>query len=253
MSPCTIWAHLEGLAFFLQLDYVNIWFRKPLCLRPSLCINLFLEGDDSRGFAETISMVGKALLTGLYLLKNHKKSNLYLPENGGPKNISLILALFVEFVQSWDDIGDDNYEETAWVPRLGKLAKDNGIEIKGTYKFQERSEDLFEPTEKTKKVRFKNGLNYGIPIIVDADSVDDDIKYSDDYSVKGWKEEVCPPTNLSKAYNKTNHARKMQFKVYTKGHATNGGKTIGGTHYDLTKMSKADRREFQLGGGGWGW
>lgn len=198
-------------------------------------------------------MVGKALLTGLYLLKNHKKSNPYLPENGGPKNISVILALFVEFVQSWDDLGGDHYEETAWVPRLGKLAEDNGIEIKGTYNFKQRTQDLFEPEEKTKKVRFEGGGNCGKLIIVDADSVDDDIKYSDDYSVKGWKEEVCPLSNLTEAHRNTNHTQQIQFKAYTKGHATNGGKTIGGTHYDLTKISRAEKRAMQSGGGGWGW
>ncbi|QKX54254.1 uncharacterized protein TRUGW13939_01339 [Talaromyces rugulosus] len=180
VSPCATWAHLEGLSMFLQLDYVDIWF----------------QGDDCHGFAVTISMVGKALLTGLYLLKNHKLSNPYLPENGGPKNISLVLALFVDFIQSWDDIGGDHYGETAWVSKLEKLAKDNGIVIKGPYKFQERTEDY------------------------------------DDYSVKGWKEE---------------------FKAYTKRHAPNGGKTIGGTHYDLTKMSKAEKRGLQGGGGSWGW
>jgi hypothetical protein len=124
-------------------------------------------------------MVGRALLTGLYMLKNHKLSNPYLPENGGPKNISLVLALFVDFAQSWHDIGGDHYGETAWVSKLGKLAKDNGIDIKGPYKFQERTEDLFEPVEQKEAVH-------------NADSVDDDIEYSDDYSVKGWKEEVCP-------------------------------------------------------------
>ncbi|CRG91972.1 Pc13g06040 [Talaromyces islandicus] len=213
VAPYAVWAQLEGLSLFLQLDYVDIWF----------------QGDDSRGFAETISMVGKALLTGLAVLKRHQLSNPNLPENCGLQNISLILALFVEFANSWDSIGDDQDEEIAWVPKLAELAKHNNVEIKGPYNFQERNEHLFEPMDKIKKIRLSDG-DFGVSTIVNADEVDDDIKYSDDYSVKGWK---------------------VEFKAYTKRHAAGGRKTIGGTHYDLTKMSKAEKREIRFGGGGW--
>jgi hypothetical protein len=129
-------------------------------------------------------MIGKALLTGLDVLKKYKLSNPNVPENCGLCNISLILALFVEFVHTWDSIGGDHYRETAWVPKLGKLANDHNIEIKGPYSFQKRTEELFEPGVETNKFRPSNVFAY---------SVYEDIKYADHYSVKVWKEEVCLP------------------------------------------------------------
>jgi hypothetical protein len=32
MSPYAVWAELEALAWFLQLDYIHIWFRKSFSL-----------------------------------------------------------------------------------------------------------------------------------------------------------------------------------------------------------------------------
>ncbi|OKL58247.1 hypothetical protein UA08_06774 [Talaromyces atroroseus] len=221
VSPYAVWAELEAVSMFLQLDYIDIWF----------------QGDDCRGFAETIALVGKALLTGLHILKNHQLLNPYQPENGGLRNISIVLAMFVQFARSWTNIAGDHFGETKWVPKLGELAKENSIEIKGSYKFHERHQELLEPEEdssprnelkkRKKKIHFSEGT-WGIVSLVDADSDDDDdIKDNGDYSVKGWKD---------------------SFKTYAKGHIRSGRKTIGGTQYDITKMSKFEKKRFQLGG-----
>ena len=162
------------------------------------------DGDDSRGFAETIALVGRALLTGLEVLKNHQLLKPYQPENGELRNISVVLAMFVEFAKLWTELGGDIRGETKWVPKLGKIAKDNNIEIKGPYKFHERNQKLLQPEsenhtasndkpkEKKKKIHFSHGT-WGLVTLVDADSDDDDegIKDDGDYSVKGWKKSVC--------------------------------------------------------------
>lgn len=161
------------------------------------------DGDDYRGFAETIALVGRALLTGLEILKNHQLLKPYQPENGELRNISVVLAMFVEFAKSWTELGGDFRGETKWVPKLGKIAKDNNIEIKGPYKFHERNQKLLQPEsekrtasndkpkEKKKKIHFSGGT-WGFVTLVDADSDSDDegIKDDGDYSVKGWKKSV---------------------------------------------------------------
>src|SRR5436190_13326970 len=87
-------------------------------------LNHLPEGDDCHGFAETIALVGRALLTGLEILKNHQILKPYQPENGELRNISVVLAMFVEFARSWTDIGGDHYGETKWVSKVGQIAKE---------------------------------------------------------------------------------------------------------------------------------
>ncbi|KAH8693005.1 hypothetical protein BGW36DRAFT_302377 [Talaromyces proteolyticus] len=222
VSPYAVWAQLEGISMFLQLDYIDIWFH----------------GDDCRGVAETIALVGKALLTSLQVLKDHRLLNSYQPENGGLRNISIVLAMFVEFARSWTDMSGDHYGETKWVSKVGKLAMENSIDIKGPYKFHERNQQILEPEpekdstsdgqpkKKKKKIHFSNGT-WGLVSFVDADSDDDDIKDNGDYSVRGWKE---------------------SFKTYAKHHTKGGRKTIGGTSYDITKISKSEKKRFELDG-----
>ncbi|PVH91953.1 hypothetical protein DM02DRAFT_677788 [Periconia macrospinosa] len=183
VSPYGVWAHLEGISMFLQLDYIGIWF----------------QGDDSRGYAETIALVGRALLTGLQILGDHRLLKPYQHSTGGLRNISIVLAMFVEFARSWINIGGDHHGETKWVPKVGRIAKENNIEIKGPYKFHERNQKILEPEpeqettsdgkpkEKKKKVHYSHGT-WGFLTLVDADpDDDDDIKDDGDYSVKGWK------------------------------------------------------------------
>jgi hypothetical protein len=170
-----------------------------------------LDGDDSRAFAETIALVGRALLTGLEILKNHQLLKPYQPEHGELRNISVVLAMFVEFAKTWTELGRDFCGETKWVPKLGKIAKDNNIEIKGPYKFHERNQKLLQPEskkrtaasdkprEKKKKIHFSHGT-WGLVTLVDADSDSDDEGVKDDrgYSVKEWKESVCSPRVFNK-------------------------------------------------------
>jgi hypothetical protein len=112
--------------------------------------------------------------------------------------------MFIEFARTWTDIGDDQWGETKWVPKVGKIARENNIEIKGPYKFHELNQKILEPEpekdtasddkpkEKKKKIHFSHGT-WGLVTLVDADSDDDDegIKDDGDYSVKGWKKLVC--------------------------------------------------------------
>jgi hypothetical protein len=39
VAPYTIWPQLEGLSLFLQLEYIDMWFRKSSHIRQSLCTN----------------------------------------------------------------------------------------------------------------------------------------------------------------------------------------------------------------------
>ncbi|KAL1868795.1 hypothetical protein Plec18167_008100 [Paecilomyces lecythidis] len=221
ISPYAVWAQLEAFAWFSQLDYVQIWFH----------------GDDGHGFAETVALVGKALLTGLNILKTRQLLKPYNPEvGGGIRNISLILALFVRFAKSWDDIGGSQYGEIKWVSKVGKLAKENGIDIKGPYNFdqvaekmlqEEEEEDPNKPRQKKKVVRFSEGT-WGIAYTAEIYSDEDElaIRDSGDYSKIGWKE---------------------AFKDYSKKHGHGAKNTIGGSAYDITRMSKLEKKQYQLG------
>lgn len=142
-----------------------------------------LGGDDCHGFAETLAVIGKALLTGIHVLQTNQLFKPYDPEEGsGIRNISTVLALFVNFIRMWVDIGGDHYGETKWVSKVGKEARENGINIKGPYKFHETAEKLLKPEEENKPGE-KNEVYF-----------DDEMEIRDngDYSIKGWKEAVCP-------------------------------------------------------------
>ncbi|KAF3404337.1 hypothetical protein DPV78_002234 [Talaromyces pinophilus] len=212
-SPYTVWAELEALSWFLQLDYTNIWF----------------SGDDSHGYAETLALVGKALLTGIDILKTNKLFKPYKPEgDSGIRNIPTVLALFVQFAKTWISIGGDHYGETKWVSKVGKVARENGIEIKGPYKFHEVAEKMLKPVDenkprqKKKVVRFDNGT-WGIPKVVELYSDEDDMAIRDngDYSIKGWKE---------------------AFEDYSMDHGKGPNNTIGGSSYDITKLPQTKKR-----------
>ena len=93
-------------------------------------MHLISGGDDCHGFAETLALVGKALLTGIDILKTNQLFKPYNPkENSGIRNISTVLALFVRFANTWITIGGDHYGETKWVSKVGKVAKDSGIQL----------------------------------------------------------------------------------------------------------------------------
>lgn len=157
-----------------------------------------LGGDDCHGFAETLALVGKALLTGIDILKTNKLFEPYNSEGGsGIRNIPTVLALFVRFANTWVSIGGDHYGETKWVTKVGKVAKANGIDIKGPYKFHEIAEKMFKfdeenkPRQKKKLVRFDHGT-WGTLKVVELYSDEDELAIRDngDYSIKGWKEAV---------------------------------------------------------------
>jgi hypothetical protein len=170
----------------------------------------FLEGDDCHGFAETIALLGKALLTGVHILKTNQLFKPYHSETSGAvRNIPIVLALFVRFARTWTSIGGDHYGETKWVSKVGKVAKENGIDIKGPYNFHQVPEKMFppetqdeqeegRPKQKKKVVRWSEGT-WGTPQIVEIDSDEDEmaIRDSGDYSIAGWKAAVCP---LSKPF-----------------------------------------------------
>ncbi|EEA24912.1 hypothetical protein TMatcc_008014 [Talaromyces marneffei ATCC 18224] len=220
-SPYAVWARLEALSWFLQLDFIQIWFH----------------GDDCHGFAETIALIGKALLTGVTILKTNQLFTPYRPEAGGSgiRNISTVLALFVQFARTWTSIGGDHYGETKWVSKVGKVAKENGIDIKGPYNFHQIAEAMLKPEPpreegkpKPKKqvIRFSDGT-FGIPYVVEIDSDEDEmaIRDSGDYSVAGWK---------------------AAFKDYSKKHGKGVNSTIGGSSYDITRFTKAEKKKYGL-------
>jgi hypothetical protein len=142
-------------------------------------------------------------LTGIDILKTNQLFKPYDPEgDSGVRNIPTVLALFVRFARTWTSIGGDHYGETKWVSKVGKVAKENGIDIKGPYKFHEIAEKMLKPEaqheegkprQKKKVVRFSEGT-WGIPKVVEIYSDEDEmaIRDSGDYSIKGWKAAVCP-------------------------------------------------------------
>jgi hypothetical protein len=125
------------------------------------------------------------------------------------------LALFIEFTRTWTGIGGDHDGETRWASNLARLAKANGIEIKGPYKFHRNNEGVLDceedsdyedaPKVKRNKVKLSHGT-WGTPYIAVVDSDDDDLKDNGDYTLKGWKALVCPLETYPYMHYETNYA-----------------------------------------------
>jgi hypothetical protein len=153
----------------LVSDSVSLNLHWSFCHLPDT--NIISEGDDSEGYAKTIALIGRALLTGLHILGDHQLLTSYKPANGVIKNISLVLALFVEFARSWTDIGEDQNGETKWVSKAAQITEEHGIEIKGPYNFSECNKEILgleeeeendsasnaKPKEKKKKIHSSSG------------------------------------------------------------------------------------------------
>lgn len=223
-----------------------------------------LDGDDCHGFAETIALIGKALLTGVTILKTNQLFTPYRPEAGGSgiRNISTVLALFVQFARTWTSIGGDHYGETKWVSKVGKVAKENGIDIKGPYNFHQIAEAMLKPEPpreegkpKPKKqvIRFSDGT-FGIPYVVEIDSDEDEmaIRDSGDYSVAGWKAAVCPQTRLLdhfeivQIWKETDIIPTYAVQGLLQKHGKGVNSTIGGSSYDITRFTKAEKKKYGL-------
>ncbi len=139
------------------------------------------------------------------------------PGPNGIKNIPLVLVMIINFTRDWNDIACEPTEECSWINSIIRVASTNGIEVTGPYKFWESNEKYFELDEE--------------------DEEDDKGR-----TLSEWRREVRGPFPLSLERREilTLH---LQFKDYVSNHAKQNGK-IGGNHYDITKFSKAEKRQY---------
>jgi hypothetical protein len=111
VDPYVVWTQLESFSMSSPSDYVDIWFGESSSSTffHHLVINQQSPwSDECHGFAETIVFVGRALLTSLQLFKNCGLLKPYEPTNGGFRNLSIVIALFVKFAKSWISVGVDH-------------------------------------------------------------------------------------------------------------------------------------------------
>jgi hypothetical protein len=105
--------------------------------------NALEEGDDGDGTAETITIIGTAVLTALGILKKHKLLQRN-PGSNGIRNISLVLAMFINFATDWNDIACEATEETAWINSIIRMARTKRIQVGGPFRFWDQNVKYFD-------------------------------------------------------------------------------------------------------------
>jgi hypothetical protein len=126
--PLGLWQHVESFMLFVR-HHTGVWFMI----------------DDSHGVRETIKLIGVAVLSTLDVLD---AQGLFTPDSE-IKNLSLVLALSIEFAQSWPgDLGD---VELSWAEEIVSRARKAGVVIQGPFgtevKVKEMQDELGEETE----------------------------------------------------------------------------------------------------------
>ena len=87
--------------------------------------------DDTDSKGQAVRLYGAAVNSTLELLIKHGELS---TTKKGPRNLGLVLALFLRFVRQFPDLCQ--YEHGAWTRRTVKLADENEISIRGPYEIE---------------------------------------------------------------------------------------------------------------------
>jgi SAP domain len=117
-DPYALWCSITGFAYVIPGS--GAWF---------MC-------DDSMQIAATMELLGYAILATMDVLKK----NDLLKADSKVKDLSLVLAMYLEMVAHWEEMED----ELGWrVPMIEK-AEANGIKLSGPYGIEDRVTTLKE-------------------------------------------------------------------------------------------------------------
>ena len=93
--------------------------------------------DDSDRKGQAVQLYGAAVNSTLELLIKHGELS---PTKKGPRNLGLVLALFLRFVRQFRDLCQ--YENGTWTRRTVKLADENEISIVGPYEIEKKVNEI---------------------------------------------------------------------------------------------------------------
>ncbi|KAI9793394.1 MAG: hypothetical protein M1816_000286 [Peltula sp. TS41687] len=211
-SPVAVWANLEALGMILNGADIGIW----------------MMSDDGQTLTETVVLFGSALLTGLCALLTKG----LLKSNSPIVNIPLVVSLFLSFAATWEE-SDQGQGETGWKIAAVSILKKAGIEFEDgqvVYKTEDRLEAILREIDDYEAGEEKE-------IGEDGWSPEND----QEDEVRQWKQ-----------WN-----WQVEFDLFVDEHAKFPGgifsrakkPSIGGTQYDITKFTKAEKERYDLSRG----
>ncbi|KAF8858321.1 hypothetical protein BDZ45DRAFT_674106 [Acephala macrosclerotiorum] len=173
----------------------------------------FLNNEDGNGVAEHADMIGTMVLTCIDVLKEHD----LFQSGGNIKNIEIICLILLEFaVQSCNDVN------TKWGCEIVHLCDDAGIDLEKHVRKQVRIRDI-DVAKLRDEIEEKREE---APIVGE---IDDGDGYDIYQNMKDWTPDGDIGEDGRMWYR---WDWKLEYKEYKKNH-------VGGTHFDLTKMTKA--------------
>ncbi|KAL8650287.1 MAG: hypothetical protein Q9226_005206 [Calogaya cf. arnoldii] len=131
----TIWAHIEGMARFLTQDNWRFYRKLPphypfsslsIQNQSNILNSTITDIDDAEANGKRVMLIGTAILTAIDSLI---AADLFSPDSA-IRNIGFIIALFLEFVVTYEETCEDG--EDGWRFVVVKKLDDCGITIPST-------------------------------------------------------------------------------------------------------------------------
>ncbi|KAH6716795.1 hypothetical protein BKA61DRAFT_600429 [Leptodontidium sp. MPI-SDFR-AT-0119] len=209
MSPYQKWAYIEGLAvFFNGADMETVYW---------------IGNEDGERTKEIASIFGTMILTVFDVLKEHDLFTLDSEVN----NIGIISLLLLKFVKCEAvDLDCD------WAPEIVRLCDEAGIKLDDVVRKQVEvaKKDIKKWRDAYKKKQTKSKY---------AGKDDGGDGYKHFAEKKDWKPEDDLEDDCKMWYR---WDWKLEYSAFQKS-----GSHPGGSHYDISKMSKAEKKSYTLG------
>ncbi|CZR64982.1 uncharacterized protein PAC_14882 [Phialocephala subalpina] len=218
------WGIMEAMDNFFK-DFDKVVFKKTVSpyrkwgfVEAIACWGLedsvyFFNNEDGDGVAEHADMIGTMILTCIDVLKEHDLFKV----DSDIKNIPIICLILLQFaVKYCNDLG------TKWGAEVVHLCDDAGIDLAKYVRKQVRISDV-DVANLRGEVENKREEAPALGELEDGDG------YEIYRNMKDWTPEDDVGEDGRMWYR---WDWKLEYKEYKKNH-------VGGTHFDLTKMTKA--------------
>ncbi|KAK0118244.1 hypothetical protein ONS95_012547 [Cadophora gregata] len=208
-SPFQKWAYIEGLAVFLFGAQMELVY--------------FINNEDGDRTREIAQLFGTMILTAFEALQEH---DLFKPDSE-VNNIGIISLILLQFVEC--DAVDLDCD---WAPEVVRLCDEAGIKLDDVVRKQVKvdKKDIKKWRDEYKKKQTKSKY---------ASKEDGGNGYKHFAEKKDWKLEDDLENECKMWYG---WDWKLEYDVFQKS-----GSHPGGTHYDINKMSKAQKKSHTLG------
>ena len=173
--------------------------------------------DDPEHNAKIVTLQGTALLSTIDVLLEQGLFN----QDSSIKNLGLVLSLYIKFTAiHGDEICRDG--EHDWRKQVLRMADEHGVEVKGPYGVEEIIQGIRDEMEEDEIETYMELEKRG--------------KHSLSLPQFFFNTRILRPRD-----KKLTHS--LQFNSFSR---QQGGQ-VGGSEYDITKMSEQQRKKFDLG------